>query len=138
LITLWITNLQSKVSVPVCSGDVFTPEYAYNEQNVYNLIALVVAKKELGDLTEEQNQKIKSSFKLSETMCCYCQGLTNKGYYLWKLREQNWTQYDSNDKRNYCLDWYKLNLLAWFLTNLSDYSVIIINSAVAIIFDKVS
>jgi hypothetical protein len=94
LITLWITNLQSKVTIPLCLNKNITPDYAYSEQTIFNLITLVVAKKENGDLTDAQIMKIKANYKLSETMSCYCEELTHNGFYIWKLRDQHWADYD--------------------------------------------
>jgi hypothetical protein len=53
LITLYVTNLQSKVSIAdKCPKESVTPEYAYQEQKVLTLIEIVKAKKENPDITD--------------------------------------------------------------------------------------
>lgn len=90
VITLWIENFKSNITVTECSGEEITRTQAYKEQSFLSLIKLVAAKKEQGILSNEKILEIESSLELSDKMICYCKKLTNNGYYPWMIKSVEW------------------------------------------------
>ena len=58
----------------------------------------------------------------------------------WNALFINWTQYDVDelDANNYCLGWYKRLVLATVIGSLSEFSIIIINSIIAVVLTYLS
>ena len=67
-------------------------------------------------------------------MSCYCSQTTHGGLFFWTIFSANWLQYDIEDldNNNYCLGWYKVFLYATVINNLSEFTVIILNTLIAI------
>jgi hypothetical protein len=100
----------------------------------------VKAKKANPDLTDISIELIKTKAKLSETMSCYCSASTSGGYAFWKIFKPTWNEFDIEepDENNYCAKWYQKFIYSIFINNVSEFTVIILNSAIAIVLQYLS
>ena len=66
-------------------------------------------------------------------MSCYCSEHTNGGIMFWNAFAGDWSEFDEEglDNNNYCGGWLKKFIYSNFITSASEYTVVILNAAIA-------